>query len=187
MKKMKHILLLITLVTNLNQVCFTQEYTHPLDIELLLSGTFGELRSNHFHAGIDLKTKGVEGQNVYSIADGYISRIKISSWGYGKVVYINHYDGRTSVYAHLRDFASKIDSIITEKQYKSKKFEINYYPKKNEIKVKQKEFIGKSGNSGSSGGAHLHFEIRDAKTQNPINPLFFNFKKNDTIALKRII
>ncbi|MBR76500.1 MAG: hypothetical protein CMD36_01065 [Flavobacteriales bacterium] len=160
---------------------YTQNYTSPLNIDLILSGTFGELRSNHFHAGIDLKTKGVEGLNVYSIADGYVSRVKVSSYGYGKVIYITHYDGNTSVYAHLKEFSQIIDSIVKIEQYKIKKFEIDYYLPKDAIKVKQKEIIGKSGNSGSSAGAHLHFEIRDSKTQKPINPLYFNFNIKDDI------
>jgi len=166
----------------LNFYSYSQNYTSPLDINLILSGTFGELRSNHFHAGIDLKTKGVEGLNVYSVADGYISRVKVSSFGYGKVIYINHYDGNTSVYAHLKEFSQKIDSIIKIKQNENKKFELDYYLQKDGIKVKQKEIIGKSGNSGSSAGAHLHFEIRDSKTQKPINPLYFNFKIKDEIS-----
>ena len=160
---------------------YTQNYTSPLNIDLILSGTFGELRSNHFHAGIDLKTKGVEGLNIYSIADGYVSRVKVSSYGYGKVIYITHYDGNTSVYAHLKEFSQIIDSIVKIEQYKIKKFEIDYYLPKDAIKVKQKEIIGKSGNSGSSAGAHLHFEIRDSKTQKPINPLYFNFNIKDDI------
>lgn len=170
-----------TYIFLLNFSGYTQNYTSPLNIDLILSGTFGELRSNHFHAGIDLKTKGVEGLNVYSIADGYISRVKVSSFGYGKVIYITHYDGNTSVYAHLKEFSYKLDSIVKIEQYKNKKFEIDYYLQKDAIKVKQKEIIGKSGNSGSSAGAHLHFEIRDSKTQKPINPLYFNFKIKDEI------
>ena len=170
-----------TYIFLLNFSGYTQNYTNPLNIDLILSGTFGELRSNHFHAGIDLKTKGVEGLNVYSIADGYISRVKVSSFGYGKVIYIAHYDGNTSVYAHLKEFSHKIDSIVKIEQYKNKKFEIDYYLQKDAIKVKQKEIIGKSGNSGSSAGAHLHFEIRDSKTQKPINPLYFDFKIKDEI------
>ncbi len=177
----KKFYIFFTYIFLLNFAGYTQNYTSPLNIDLILSGTFGELRSNHFHAGIDLKTKGVEGLNVYSIADGYISRVKVSSFGYGKVIYITHYDGKTSVYAHLKEFSQKIDSIVKTKQYKDKKFEIDYYLQKDAIKVKQKELIGKSGNSGSSAGAHLHFEIRDSKTQKPINPLYFNFKIKDEI------
>ena len=177
----KNFYIYFTYIFLLNFSGYTQNYTNPLNIDLILSGTFGELRSNHFHAGIDLKTKGVEGLNVYSIADGYISRVKVSSFGYGKVIYISHYDGNTSVYAHLKEFSQKIDSIVKIEQYKNKKFEIDYYLQKDAIKVKQKEIIGKSGNSGSSAGAHLHFEIRDSKTQKPINPLYFNFKIKDEI------
>jgi hypothetical protein len=159
-----------------------QEYHPPLDSRLLLSGTFGELRSNHFHTGIDLKTKGVEGLNIYSIEEGYITRIKVSSYGYGKAIYINHPDGNTSVYAHLKSFSTKIDSIIKKEHYKKESFEINYFPAKDEIKVSKGEIIALSGNSGSSGGAHLHFEIRNTYTEKPLNPLDFNFKILDEIA-----
>ena len=159
-----------------------QEYHPPLDSRLLLSGTFGELRSNHFHTGIDLKTKGVEGLNIYSIEEGYITRIKVSSYGYGKAIYINHPDGNTSVYAHLKSFSTKIDSIIKKEHYKKEAFEINYFPAKDEIKVSKGEIIALSGNSGSSGGAHLHFEIRNTYSEKPLNPLDFNFKVIDEIA-----
>ena len=160
-----------------------QEYQAPLDFRMLLSGTFGELRSNHFHAGIDIKTEGVEGQKVYSIEEGYISRIKVSTWGYGKVIYITHpKTGHTSVYAHLQKFSAKIDSIIKKEQYKSESFEINFYPNKNSLNVVKGEIIALSGNSGGSSGAHLHFEIRNTKTERPINPLQFGFKISDNIA-----
>ncbi len=161
---------------------FGQEYSAPLDIKMLLSGTFGELRGNHFHAGIDIKTDGVEGQKVYAISDGYVSRIKVSAWGYGKAIYINHPDGKTSVYAHLQKFNDKISSLVKAKHYNEEKFEINFFPNKNEVKVKKGEFIALSGNSGSSGGAHLHFEIRDTKSEHPINPLSFDFEINDNIS-----
>ena len=164
------------------QFSYSQDYINPLDFRLLLSGTFGELRGNHFHAGIDFKTKGVEGQNIYAIADGYVARIKVSSYGYGKALYINHPDGRTSVYAHLKQFSKKIDTIVKKEHYKRKKFEINFFPKKNSIKVKQGEIIALSGNSGSSQGAHLHFEIRDTKTEHPLDPLDFGFKVKDDIS-----
>ena len=155
----------------------------PLDFRMLLSGTFGELRGNHFHAGIDIKTEGVEGQKVYSIYEGYISRIKISTWGYGKAIYITHpKTGHTSVYAHLQKFSTKIDSIVKKKQYKNESFEINFYPDKNTLLIEKGEFIALSGNSGGSSGAHLHFEIRDTQTEQPINPLQFNFNISDNIA-----
>ena len=179
---MKKILFLSILLFSITQSVKSQDYINPLDFRLQLSGTFGELRSNHFHAGIDLKTKGVEGQKVYSIADGYVSRIKSSSYGYGKAVYITHYDGKTSVYAHLKEFSVKIDTIIKKQQYKREKFDINVFLKKDSIKVKQGEVIALSGNSGSSGGAHLHFEIRDTETEHPLNPLDYGFKVIDKIS-----
>ena len=165
-----------------NNLSFSQDYINPLDFRLLLSGTFGELRGNHFHAGIDFKTKGVEGQKIYAIADGYISRIKVSSYGYGKALYINHPNGQTSVYAHLKEFSEKIDTIVKKEHYKREKFEINVFPKANSINVKQGEVIALSGNSGSSQGAHLHFEIRDTKTEHPLDPLDFGFKVIDNIS-----
>ena len=160
----------------------SQNYISPFNFPLLLSGTFGELRSNHFHTGIDIKTESVEGKEIRSIADGYISRIKVSTWGYGKVIYIVHPEtGHTSVYAHMQIFNDEIKKIINEQQYKKESFEINYYPKKNTIKVKQGDVIGLSGNSGGSGGPHLHFEIRDTKTEHTLNPLSFGFKVDDNI------
>ena len=101
---------------------FSQDYHPPVDFKMLLSGTFGELRGNHFHSGIDIKTEGVEGQKVYSIADGYISRIKVSTWGYGKALYITHPDGNTSVYAHLQKFAEAINDYVIVNQYKKEKW-----------------------------------------------------------------
>ncbi len=185
---MKKILVLLILTFSITQSAKAQDYINPLDFRLQLSGTFGELRSNHFHAGIDLKTKGVEGQKVYAIANGYVSRIKSSSYGYGKAVYITHYDGKTSVYAHLQKFSIKIDTIIKKQQYKREKFDINVFLKKDSIKVKQGEVIALSGNSGSSGGAHLHFEIRDTETEHPLNPLDYGFQVIDKIPplLKQI-
>ena len=179
---MKKVFIFLVVILFSNQNAFTQDYINPLDFRLLLSGTFGELRGNHFHAGIDFKTKGVEGQNIYAIADGYVSRIKVSSYGYGKAVYINHPDGKTSVYAHLKQFSAKIDSIVKKEHYKREKFEINIFPKANSIMVKQAEIIALSGNSGSSQGAHLHFEIRDTKTEHPLDPLDFGFKVIDNIS-----
>jgi len=180
MKLVSSVLLIITLLSN--SFVFSQEYQAPLNFRLLLSGTFGELRGNHFHSGIDIKTEGVEGQKVYAMEEGYVSRIKVSTWGYGKTIYINHPDGRTSVYAHLQKFSTKIESIVKKEHYKKESFEINFFPKKEAIKISKGEIIALSGNSGGSSGAHLHFEIRNTKTEHPINPLQFGFKIDDTIA-----
>ena len=156
-------------------------YHSPLNFKLLLSGTFGELRGSHFHTGIDIKTEGVEGQKVYSIADGYVSRIKVSTWGYGKAIYITHPDGNTSVYAHLKEFNKAIEKYINEQQYKKESFEIQLFPSKEKFPIKRGEIIALSGNTGGSGGAHLHFEIRNTKSEHPINPLQFNFDVSDNI------
>ena len=182
MKSFSQFIIIIISILSISEYSFSQSYTSPLNFSLLLSGTFGELRSNHFHAGIDIKTEGVEGQKVRAIADGYISRIKVSSWGYGKAIYLTHpKTGHTSVYAHLKKFSTKIDDLVKQEHYKKESFEINFYPNKDALLIKQNEVIALSGNSGSSSGAHLHFEIRDTKSEHPINPLQFGFEINDNI------
>ncbi|MEC7863940.1 MAG: M23 family metallopeptidase [Bacteroidota bacterium] len=174
---------LLIIILLINQNVLAQIYVPPLDFEMLLSGTFGELRSNHFHAGIDIKTEGVEGQKVRAIANGYVSRIKVSTWGYGKVIYITHpQTGHTSVYAHLKKFSSKINDFVKKEHYKKERFEINFFPNKDALLITQGEIIALSGNSGGSSGAHLHFEIRDTKSERPINPLQFGFKIYDDIT-----
>jgi hypothetical protein len=152
-----------------------------MDIPLLLSGTFGELRNNHFHAGLDLKTQLKEGLNIYTAAPGYVSRIKISHWGYGKALYITHPNGFTTVYAHLRNFNDKIEDYIKKKQYEKESFEIEVFPAASDLQVSEDELIAFSGSTGGFVGPHLHFEIRDTKTEKPINPLYFGIKINDDI------
>ena len=152
-----------------------------MDLPINLSGTFGELRTNHFHSGIDIKTNRVEGLNIYSYEKGYISRIQVSTYGYGKAIYITHPDGKITVYAHLSKFSEKIQNYVKDIQYKRKKFAIKVYPKESEILIEKNEIIGYSGNTGSSSGPHLHFELRD-KNNMPVNPLKYrNIEIIDTI------
>ncbi len=154
-------------------------FKSPLKIPLILSGNFGELRNNHFHAGLDIKTQGRKGVKIYPAAEGFVSRIKISNHGYGKALYIQHPNGYTTVYAHLKEFAPKIEAYVKLKQYAKQSYEIELFPKKGEFPLSLNEVIAYSGNSGSSGGPHLHFEIRDAK-QRPLNPMLCGIDIKDT-------
>jgi murein DD-endopeptidase MepM/ murein hydrolase activator NlpD len=161
------------------QTQYPKDYFRPpLDIPMQLSGNFGELRPNHFHAGFDLKTNQREGLNVYAIADGYVSRIKISTFGNGKCIYITHPNGYTSVYGHLQTTVGPIQDYVKKTHYKEKAYEIEMFPKPDELPVTKGQLIALSGNTGSSEGPHLHFEIRDTKTEFVINPMFFGFDKN---------
>lgn len=153
----------------------TASFQAPLDIPLVLSGTFGELRSNHFHAGIDIKTQGVQGKLVRAAETGYVSRIKVSAYGYGKAIYVTHPNGYTTVYAHLQRYNTEIQKYIESIQYKNQSYEVEVFPKKSDFQVTKGEVIALSGNSGGSGGPHLHFEIRNTKTEKPVNPLLYNF------------
>lgn len=154
----------------------------PLEIPLFLAGNFAELRSNHFHAGIDIKTQGVEGKSVVASAKGYVSRIKVQTGGYGKIIYIDHPNGYTTTYAHLKSFSKKIDGFVKKEQYYQENFEIDYYPDSNEIRIEKGELIALSGNTGGSGGPHLHFEIRETKSEHAMNVLLFNMPIQDHIA-----
>ena len=156
------------------------QYPNPVKIPVFLSATFAELRSNAFHAGVDIKTQGVEGKEVFAVADGYVSRIGVSPYGYGKVLYITHNDGFTSVYAHLSKFNKKITDFVKNKQYEDESFAQNIILEENEFPIKRGDYLGLTGNSGTSGGPHLHYEIRYTKTQEPVNPLYFGLKIKDT-------
>ncbi len=161
------------------QNSYPQDYFRlPLDIPMSISGSFGELRYGHFHTGIDFRTDKREGLPVYATADGFVSRIKISNGGYGKSIYIDHPNGFTTVYGHLQRANGTIQEAIVEDQYAKKNYEVEFFPKPNVLMVKKGDLIAYSGNTGGSGGPHLHFEIRDTKTENIINPLLFGFDKN---------
>lgn len=167
-------------------IAFGQDryYSNPIKIPMLLSGSFGELRNNHFHSGIDIKTNGGIGEPVYSVADGYVSRISVSPNGFGKAIYINHPNGTTSVYGHLNNFRSDINNYIKDIQYDKKTFRIDVNVPPEKFQIKKNDQIAKSGNSGSSGGPHLHFEIRDTKSEEPVNPLMYDFPISDKKAPK---
>jgi hypothetical protein len=149
----------------------------PMDIPLILSGNFGEMRGNHFHTGLDIKTKGVEGQKVFAIEEGYISRVRVSPWGYGNAIYIDHPNGLTSVYAHLSTFPTKVDSVVYAQQKKEESYTIDATVLGDSIYVKKGELIAYSGNSGSSYAPHLHFEVRETATEHALNPLLFTCYK----------
>lgn len=157
----------------------TGYFRSPLDIDPILAGNFGELRNNHFHSGLDIKTLNREGLKVYAVADGYVSRIKISPFGYGKVIYITHQNGYVSVYAHLKEFNDSIGNYVKTEQYKVESFAIELFPPKNSLVVKKGDVIAFSGNTGGSSGPHLHFEIREEKTEKIINPILWGFKIPD--------
>ncbi len=158
------------------QTLYPKDYfSPPLDIPMQLSGNFGELRPNHFHAGFDFKTQQKEGLKVYASADGYVSRIKISTFGNGKTIYINHPNGYTTVYAHLQKAVGPIQDFISQTHYKEQAFEIEMYLKPGEIPIKKGELIALSGNTGASEGPHLHYEIRHTQSEYIINPLHFGF------------
>ena len=176
MKKLFYIISIFTFYLS-----FSQNYFYrPIEYDILLSGNFGEIRSSGFHTGIDIKTKGKVGEIIRSIDDGYVSRIQVSTVGYGKVIYINHSNGLKSVYGHLQDFSKEIDEQIKYFQYRAETFTINKFFKENEIRIKAGQIIGYSGNTGTSFGPHLHFEIRTYNDV-PLNPLNYNYKVEDSI------
>ena len=156
-------------------------FRSPLDIPLVLSGTFGELRSNHFHGGIDIKTQQRQGLPVYAIADGTVTRIKVSIYGYGKALYVAHPNGFTSVYAHLQKYGPKIQEYIKKVQYNKRKYQVEVFPEYGELEVKKGDIIAYTGNTGGSFGPHLHFEIRNSVTEKPTNPLLYGFEVRDAI------
>ncbi len=161
-----------------------QEFMPPLKIKPVVSGSFGEVRPNHFHSGLDLTTNGKTGYRVYSSDDGFVARIKVSPVGYGKALYIQHPNGYTTVYGHLERFSKKIDSLVSRRQYENHSYAIELFFKKDEIKIKKGEVIAYSGNSGSSGGPHLHYEIRRTSSQKPMDPLLFRSDVKDDVKPK---
>jgi murein DD-endopeptidase MepM/ murein hydrolase activator NlpD len=156
------------------------DFRSPVDTTLSLAGNFGEIRPNHFHAGFDVRTNNREGMPVYAVADGYVSRIRISPYGYGKALYITHPNGYTSVYGHLREFGNGIGPFLKRAQYAKESFEIDTLLAPDALPVKKGQLIALSGNTGGSQGPHLHFEIRDSNEM-PVNPYLFGYAIRDTV------
>ncbi len=172
-------LLLMAIALNSQEKYPLDAFRPPLDIPLVLAGTFGELRSNHFHAGIDIKTQQRQGLPIYGIADGSVTRIKVSHWGYGKALYIAHPNGYTSVYAHLQKFSPEIEAYVKKIQYQKKSYEVEMFPDFGELKVRKDDIIAFTGNTGGSSGPHLHFEIRSSVSEKPTNPLLYGLEVRD--------
>ncbi|TKC07026.1 M23 family metallopeptidase [Pedobacter frigoris] len=180
--------LLISSLTAQSQQIFSNskyplvDFRAPLDlVPPALAGSFGELRANHFHSGMDYRTNQREGYPVYAIADGYISRLRIQNSGFGLALYINHPNGYTSVYGHLQRFGAKIAQQVKSIQYQKKSYEIDEFPNSLLIPVRKGDVIAYTGNTGSSGGPHLHFEIRNTKTEATINPQLFGLDIPDNV------
>lgn len=164
----------LALILLIIQTAIYAQYGEPLNLPPALSANFGELRNNHFHSGIDFKTQQVVNKPVFAVADGYISRISVSPGGYGLAIYINHpMENHTSVYGHLNSFSKPIAEYVELKQYEKESFRVDLQLKPDEMPVTKGVQIALSGNTGSSGGPHLHFEIRDIKTQAPLDPLMY--------------
>lgn len=172
---MKLLAFLLCTLAAFGQKNYPKDFRLPLDIPMQLSGNFGELRPNHFHAGFDFKTNQREGLNVYAVFDGYVSRIKISTYGYGKAIYITHPNGFTTVYGHLQRAVGTIEDKIKEAQYKEESYEVELFLKPGELVVKKGDIIALSGNTGGSEGPHLHFEFRETATEKIVNPFFFGY------------
>jgi murein DD-endopeptidase MepM/ murein hydrolase activator NlpD len=157
-------------------------FRNPLNIPINLAANFGAVRSNHFHMGLDIRTNSQENLQVVAAADGYVSRIKVERYGFGNAVYITHPNGYTTVYAHLNKYFDKLDEYVKERQYKDEKWEQDIIFSPDQFPVTKGQLIALSGNTGGSAGPHLHFEIRDTKTEKCINPLLFGFAIPDNVA-----
>ncbi len=156
-------------------------FRNPLGIAPQASGTFGELRSTHFHAGDDYRTQQRVGLPIFAVAEGYVSRVRVQMGGGGNSVYINHPNGYTSVYLHMLEFNSQLAAIVKAKQYELERFDVDVSLDSTAVSLKKGDRIGLAGNSGSSQGPHLHFELRDTKTEAPLNPQLFGLKFPDNI------
>jgi hypothetical protein len=183
------IISLLLFNTLYNNIKDNSIFISPVKIPILLSANFGELRIDHYHSGLDIKTEGVTGKEVVAAADGFIYRIGVAPGGFGKALYIRHPSGYSTVYGHLDRFTPEIDEWVKSQQYDKKSFLVTLYPMRDQFPVKQGDLIAYSGNSGSSGGPHLHYEIRKSETEAPVNPLLFEFGIKDDIlpVIERLV
>jgi hypothetical protein len=169
------------LVWGLGHCVTAQPLRNPFDFPIVLSGNFGEFRPNHLHSGLDFKTQQREGWPVHAVLDGYVSRIAVSPWGYGNVIYMTHGDSLVTVYAHLQRFADSLAAHVKARQYEAERFQVDLNLPPGQFVFNRGDVIGYSGNSGSSGGPHLHFEVRDARTGDVLDPLpFYSDRIKDT-------
>lgn len=181
--KILFVICFINIITIGAQTNYPQNYfRNPLNIPMQLAANFGAVRSNHFHMGLDLRTNSQENLSVVAAADGYVSRIKVERYGFGNAVYITHPNGYTTVYAHLNKYFDKLDEYVKERQYKDEKWEQDITFSPGQFPVSKGQLIALSGNTGGSAGPHLHFEIRDTKTEECINPLLFGFNIPDRVV-----
>ncbi|MDR0815735.1 MAG: M23 family metallopeptidase, partial [Bacteroidales bacterium] len=157
-------------------------FHHPLDLPVALAATFGELRPNHFHAGIDYRTQGAIGHKIRAAEAGYVSRVSMAPSGYGKALYITHPNGYTTVYGHLDSFYQEVAEWVKQIQYQRERFQVDLYPDSSQFRVKRGQVIAISGNTGGSSGPHLHFEVRDTQTEDIVNPLMFGLGVKDRVA-----
>ena len=181
-KLMVAICFIHTIIINAQNNYPQNYFRNPLNIPMQLAANFGAIRTNHFHMGLDLRTNSQENLPVLAAAEGYVSRIKIERYGFGNAIYITHPNGYTTVYAHLNKYFGKLDEFVKEKQYKDEKWEQDITFQPGQFPVEKGQQIALSGNTGGSAGPHLHFEIRDTKTEECLNPLLFGFNIPDSVA-----
>ncbi len=172
----------ITFAANISSQSPEKElFVSPLRDVPSLSASFAELRSDHFHSGIDYKTGGVTGKEVLAADEGYVYRIAVSPTGFGKAVYVRHPSGYSSVYGHLRSFRPDIEEYVKVRQYEQKSFSVSLFPQRDQFRVARGEVIAWSGNTGGSSGPHLHFEIRESSSEDAVNPLMFDLGVSDRV------